>query len=102
MLTCEQKMQLLGSALTSLASRGSASISFGPIGLKKYYTVSLEEVFSVLESEEWDRVSHHPDVSSAAVVVRLGPLPVLVGDGQNHVGLAVRVGRGVVRVAVIA
>jgi hypothetical protein len=42
-----------------------------------------------------------PNVSSAAVVVGLGPGPVLVGHGQDHVGLLVGVVGRVVDVHVV-
>ena len=63
---------------------------------------SLEEVGAVLEAEEGHRVSHHPDVAAAAVVVRLTPEAVSEGDllddllrslsagvGHHRVGLVV-------------
>ena len=37
----------------------------------------------MIVAKEWDRVGHHPDVSSPTVVVRVVPLPVLVANGED-------------------
>ena len=48
--------------------------------------ISLLEVILIslmIVSKEWDRVGHHPDVSSPTVVVRFVPLPVLVANRED-------------------
>ena len=44
---------------------------------------SLEKVLAIFKAEKGDSVGHHPNVASAAVVVRLVPLAVLITDSEN-------------------
>ena len=46
----------------------------------------LEEIFlfAVVVAKEGDGVCHHPDVASAAVIVRFVPLTILLRDGDNQ------------------
>ena len=43
----------------------------------------LEKIFlfAMVVAKEGDGVGHHPDVSTATVVVRFMPLTILLGDG---------------------
>ena len=49
------------------------------------YKYLLEEILLLvcIVSKERDSVGHHPNVASAAVVVRLVPLAVLITDSEN-------------------
>lgn len=67
-----------------------------------HVTHLLEKVGSIGKSKEGHCIGHHPDVASAAVEVRLTPFAVLVGDAEDFVVVALRVGRFVGRVRVIS
>lgn len=50
---------------------------------KKVDVYSLEKVSVVLVPEERYSVGEHPDVSTATIIIRLAPFPVLILDGQD-------------------
>jgi len=41
------------------------------------------EVVSSIISKEWNRISHHPYVSSAAVEIGLAPFPIIISNIQD-------------------
>lgn len=62
----------------------------------------LEEICSIVIAKKGYGVGEHPDVSAAAVVIRLRPAPVLVSNIENLVRRALGVSSRVVRVRVVA
>lgn len=61
---------------------------------------SLEEVGVICVTEERNGVRQHPDIATAAVVVRLGPFAVFVCHGQDLIGLSVCMGALVVSICI--
>ena len=60
----------------------------------------LEIVMTINETKKWHCIGHHPYVTTAAIIVWLGPCPVIISNGENHVCLSSGVCCGIVSVGV--
>ena len=57
----------------------------------QYVQCLLENILPIFKTKKWHRVSHHPNVTTPAVVVRLGPGSVLITNSEDFIGRTISV-----------
>ena len=45
----------------------------------------LEKIFSICKSKKWNCICHHPNISTATIIVRFGPCSIFIFNSQNFI-----------------